>query len=225
MSSICADAFVVAVVVAILALAGCKELPPNTDRTSPNTATTQKHVLALQAFIDRESDERIMAICSGIENVEGYRSSLGNTFIPHITLASYLVTPRELRVAESQFSKRLTGLNCIQVAMTLQEEDEDGRLSYFLLPEPTKPLLQFHAQAHSKLGWSYEPYRQKDLPGKWQPHLTLFSIPKSQRPLISDALLKLRKVRVVTIERIGLLGFGPTSVSSEVRLEKSESSR
>jgi hypothetical protein len=108
------------------------------------------------------------------------------------------------------------------VSLTLEEHDDGDRLSYFLIPEPTQPLLQFHAQLHGKLAWRYAPWRQYDLPGRWNPHLTLFSIPKNQRHCISDALLKLRKVRTVTIERVGLIAFAPTRMLVEVRLEKDE---
>lgn len=214
----------VAAGLAILVLAGCKELPPNESSASTAAVDAGKSVLALQAFIDRDSHERIMATCSDIKDVEGYYSELETVFIPHITLGSWIVTPQELKLAESQFGKRLAGLSCAAVSMTLVEEErEDGRLAYYLRPEPTPSLLEFHAQAHSKLGWVYAPFRQFDLPGKWEPHLTLFSIPRDQRHSVSAAILKLRKIRNVRIERIGLLGLRPTSIALEMELDKADS--
>jgi 2'-5' RNA ligase len=186
-----------------------------------------KSILAVQAFIDRDTDERIMAICSELQKVEGYNSDLGGQFIPHITLASWRVTPQELQLAESQFESRLCGLDRIQVRVSLEESQEHaGRLGYYLLPEVSESLLQFHAQVHHQLGWRFEPFRKIDLPGSWWPHLTLLSIPETQKPLISQSLQKLREISAVAIKRIGLVSFlGPTRVVSEVKLKRPSSGR
>ncbi|MHB0999261.1 MAG: 2'-5' RNA ligase family protein [Armatimonadota bacterium] len=159
-----------------------------------------------------------MAICSEIKDVEGYDSYLGRSFVPHITLASWKVTPSEFKTAESQFEDKLSKIRCIQVAVTLGEKEKDGRLSYFLIPEASKELIEFHAQVHKKLAWHYEPFRKIDLPGSWTPHLTLFTIPSNQKSQISGALQKLSEIHSVKIERIGFLGLGPIWENKEVRL-------
>ena len=183
---------------------------------------SDKSVLPLQGFVESELSDQIMGICSEIENIEGYASDLGRLFVPHVTLGSWKLTPQELQEAESVFMCRLTGLSCIEVEASLKEDEKDGRLSCFLVPQITQPLLQFHSQVHERLSWDYEPFRQIDLPGSWWPHLTLFSIPSAQKDRIVPSLRRLSDIRTLRIERIGLIGFRPTRVISEVRLDKAE---
>jgi hypothetical protein len=180
----------------------------------------EKSILALQAFIDPATDKRIMAICSEILEVEGYDSDLGRQFIPHITLASWRVTLQELQLCESQFQSWLCDLTTIKVKVSLKDRQRNDRSDYYLMPEVSESLLQFHAQVHHQLGWHFEPFRKIDLPGSWLPHLTLFSIPATQQPLISQSLQKLNEIKAVSIERIGMVSFlSATRVVGEIKLK------
>jgi len=73
-----------------------------------------KSILALQAFLHQVDDARIMAICSELQDIEGYDSELGRVFVPHITLGSWKVTVGEVRLAQSQFASRLKDLAAIR---------------------------------------------------------------------------------------------------------------
>ncbi|MHB1000111.1 MAG: 2'-5' RNA ligase family protein [Armatimonadota bacterium] len=212
---------VAALCAAVLVLMGCEEKSYNAETIGKDAASTMsedKTILAIQGFVDKDVSDKIMAICSEIKNVEGYDSYLGRSFIPHITLASWKVTPSEFKTAESQFNDKLKKMRRVQVSVTLGEKEKDGILSYYLIPETSKELLDFHKQVHENLDWHYEPFRKIDLPGSWTPHLTLFTIPNTQKPQITEALQKLSEIHSVRIERIGFLGLGPIWENTEVQL-------
>ncbi|MHB1458538.1 MAG: 2'-5' RNA ligase family protein [Armatimonadota bacterium] len=205
----------------VLVLAGCEDTSTSTNSTVQNdqSPNVEKTIIAIQAFIDPADSDKIMALCTGLKGIKGYDSDLGRSFIPHVTLASWKVTPDELRTAISQYGSRLTGMNRISVPVHLKEKKrDDGRLNYYLMPEVSEALLEFHSTVHEKLDWHYEPFRQIDLPGSWVTHLTLFSIPADQRPRVTEALKQLRKIKSITIERIGFVDCGPALKTIEVKL-------
>jgi len=179
-----------------------------------------KSILAAHAFVNREADARIMSIHRSLLNIEGYASELDFQPAPHITLASWRVTPQELQLAETQFGDRLSGLSCTRLRAALKSrEHSEKRLHYYLLPEISESLREFHAQMHRKLMWAFESYRRIDLPGSWWPHLTLFSIPSTQEPHIEQALASLREIEELSIERIGLVSYlGGARVISDIEL-------
>ena len=130
-----------------------------------------KGVLALQAFLSREDEERIIPLCLAVYEVEGFESDLGCGSNLHATLASWEVTPQEVQVAQTQFAPRLNGLKAITVPVSFGESRGNGGVAFAILPEPTEALLNFHALVHAKLSWPYKPWREMDLPGIWWPHI------------------------------------------------------
>ncbi len=186
-----------------------------------NRHKADKQVLAVQCFLDTKQKDDIDHTCKQVANRLCDDFGTGYSNYPHITLASYLVTPEELQEAQSVFSDRLRHMQAITVSThlgTKHQEDHPDRLFYFLYPDMTQALIQFHARAHEQLAYPYEPYRQIDLPGNWWPHLTLFNIPKEKKEVIQDELNVLEDIHQVTITRLGLVTFHPTTTVCEVYL-------
>jgi hypothetical protein len=185
----------------------------------------QRGILALQAFLSQEDEARLLPLCLKVSEIEGLDSDLKRDAKLHITLASWEVTRAELELAQAQFASRLEGLAAVTVTVSLHEERGSGGLACALLPEPTEPLLEWHGQVHARAAWPFRPWREMDLPGSWWPHMGLCHIAESRERLASEPLRKLREIREVTIERIGLVSYlGPMQVLEEVKLRGLESS-
>jgi hypothetical protein len=138
--------------------------------------------------------------------------------VPHITAGSWQVTPEELKEARAGLAEAVAGLEPVDVEVTLHEECRDGFCAYYLIVTNREALMAFHAGLHEALDYPYETFREIDLPGQWWPHLTLFSVPESNRDAVAEALDKLREVSRVRVERLGLVTFGPIEVVAEARL-------
>jgi len=186
---------------------------------------SSREVVAVQAFLDEFSEDRIMRICDGVLGIEGVACSFPLGMIPHFTIGSWWVTTPELEEAKPVFTTRLTSLRAVEVSVDLleREKDEPASYSYFLRPEVTDSLRRLHAGIHEKLGYPYEPYRKIDLPGSWWPHLTLFTIPKEKKSMAEEQISRLKEITTVRIARLGLVTFYPTiETVTEVRLRNAE---
>ena len=213
--------------IAVINMVVLAKVEPEESSTSANLSVknnqsveAEKTIIAIQGFIDPVDSDKIMRLCTGLSDIEGYHSDLERSFIPHVTLASWKVTPDELEVAASQYQDRLTGMNRISARVHLVEKEKDRRFVYHLVPEITQPLLEFHSTLHKKLDWHFEPFRQIDLPGSWMPHLTLFSIPIAQKPSVAEALRNISEIKSITIERIGFLDLSPARITKYVELNQ-----
>lgn len=185
-----------------------------------------KGILALQAFLSQEDEARLLPLCLEVSKIEGFDSDLKRDAKLHITLASWEVTRAELELAQAQFASRLCDLPAITVSASLGEERGNGGLACALLPEPSEALLQWHAQVHARVAWSFTPWREIDLPGSWWPHMGLCHVAESKEHLASEPLRKLREIAEVTITRIGLVSYlGPMQVLEEVKLRRTELTR
>lgn len=182
----------------------------------------RREVFAVQAFLDKETEDRIMRICEGVMGIEGIHCPFSLGMSPHFTIGSWWGMPSDLKEATPIFSERLAGLDALDTLVELEEHEksEPNWSSYFLVPEMTQQLQRFHAGIHDRLGYPYEPYREIDLPGSWWPHLLLFGVPKDKRNLIENQLASLREITKVRIARLGLVIFHPEMVTmTEVRLK------
>ena len=178
-----------------------------------------KGVLALQAFVSEEDEARLIPPCLEVAEIEGSDSSLKRGAKLHITLASWEVTRPELEVAQSEFASRLKGIPAITVRVSLGESREDGGLACAFLPEPSDELLQWHAQVHAKAAWPFQPWREMDLPGSWWPHMGVCHLAESKEHLAREPLRRLREMRELTIEGIGLVSYlGPMQILEEIKL-------
>jgi hypothetical protein len=194
---------------------------------SSHDGAGQEHrgILALQAFLSQEDEARLLPLCLKVSEIDGFDSDLKRGARLHITLATWEVTRAELALAQAQFASRLEGLAAIAVTVSLGEERGDGNLACALLPQSTEALLQWHAQVHAKANWPFQSWREMDLPGSWWPHMGLCHIAESKEHLASEPLQKLREIKEVTIERIGLVSYlGPMEVLEEVKLRRTVSS-
>jgi len=181
-------------------------------------------ILALQAFLSQEDEAQLIPLCLEVAEIEGFESDLKRGAKLHITLASWEVTRAELELAQAQFASRLSGIPAITVRVSLGESRGNGGLACALLPEPSDALLQWHAQVHARAAWPFKPWRDMDLPGSWWPHMGVCHIAESKEHLASKPLQKLREIKEVTIERIGLVSYlGPMQVLEEVKLRRTAS--
>lgn len=156
-----------------------------------------------------------MRICDGVLGIEGVDCSFPFGMFPHFTLGSWWATESEFEEAKPIFTERLAGLDSLEVSVTLEErrKGEAVPYAYFLEPEMSEQLRQFHDDIHERLGYSYEPYRDIDLPGSWWPHLKLFVIPKDKKSLVRKELASLGDITKVRITRLGLVTFYPRIVT------------
>ncbi len=192
---------------------------------SVDARKTEKKVLAIHCFLDMKRQNLIDDTCRNVAKRLGDTFCPGYSGHPHITLASWLVTREELEEAQSVFADRLTDVPSVTVSTRLgakERENQPDSVSYFLFPDTTQELIQFHAHAHKQLAYPYESQREIDLPGKWWPHLTLFKIPREMKDAIRDDLNVLANIQEVTITRLGLVTFYPTTTVSEVVLPESK---
>ncbi|UCG87983.1 MAG: hypothetical protein JSW71_05410 [Gemmatimonadota bacterium] len=179
-------------------------------------------VLALQGFLSREDEARIIPLCLRVSEIEGFDGGLNRGASRlHMTLASWKVTPQEVQLAQSQFASRFNDLAAITMPVSLFESRGNGGLACAIAPKPTEALLQWHAQVHAKVAWPFQPWREMDLPGSWWPHIGVCHIAESKEHLASEPLQKLREIEEITIERIGLVSyFGSMQVLGEVELRR-----
>lgn len=185
----------------------------------------KREVFAVQAFLDKHSEDRIMRICDGVLAIEGIDCSFPLGMFPHFTIGSWWATASEFEEANPIFAERLASLDAIEASVELEEREKSETTSYFLAPEVTDQLLQFHVGIHQKLGYLYEPYREIDLPGSWWPHLKLFTIPKDEKCLIEKRLARFRDITTVRIVRLGLVTFYPRIVTVREVPLRSEDNR
>jgi hypothetical protein len=181
-----------------------------------------KTVLALQCFLGRQDEQRIVDAWERVSGIEGVQCAHTLGAVPHITAGSWKVTPDELEQARTGLAAKVAGICAIETDVMLHEERRDGILSYYLVPTGSTALVIFHKEVHEALGYPYETFRTIDLPGRWWPHLTLFSVPEERLQLVADALEKLKQIERVSIERLGLVTFGPIEVIAEAGLASAE---
>ena len=186
----------------------------------------KREVFAVQAFLDKQTEDRIMRICEGVLGIEGVDCSFPFGMFPHFTIGSWWATASEFEEAKPIFTERLADLDALEVSVRLEERDksETAPYAYFLEPEMTEQLQQFHAGIHERLSYPHEPYREIDLPGSWWPHLKLFVIPEGKKSLVREELESLGEITKVSITRLGLVIFYPKIVTiTEVPLIREES--
>ena len=179
----------------------------------------ETQILAVQAFVQKGHEGRIVEACDAALKIGESDPALEYSGNPHVTIASWRVTREELGETESTFEERLQGLYAQEVQVSVEGRGQGNRLCYFLIPQVTQELEQFHHRIHEKLACKYEPFRNIDLPGSWWAHMTLFSVQVGTETSIEHPLSILGEIGHITMTRLGLVAFQPTKVIREVSLK------
>jgi 2'-5' RNA ligase len=174
--------------------------------------------MAIQAFIDDEPAQQILARISRLPAIDGLKCDLKRGMFPHFTIGSWKVTSDEMEIATSQFAERIGDTPSVDVDVSLTEKAREDRLGYHLLPTCPDYLIGLHARMHDNLKWTFDPFRQIDLPGSWWPHLTLFSVPNTSGDQVRAVVDELSSITRVRVERLGLVSFSPVRTLAELRL-------
>lgn len=186
---------------------------------SESAAEQTKEIIAIQAFIDDERAQQIMAGIAELPAIEGLKCDLKRGMFPHFTIASWRMTLDETKQVQSQYVQRIGSLRPVSVAVSLTKREMGERVSYHLLPDRPEHLVGFHARIHENLAWSFEPFRKIDLPGSWWPHLTLFGVPIEHAETARELAGHFNTIKEVDIVRLGLVSFGPMRTLAEIRLD------
>jgi len=206
---------VAVMVVAIAMLAGCA----STDGAKPDEGA-DKQVLALQAFFDAESHERMMEAWEVAIAADGVECAGEHGMRPHMTFGSWKVTPGELERAlqrGAELDGRIPG-RCLRLQPVTHKWGDRGGLNFHFVPAQDDPAVHdYHRAVHQQLGFDFEPFRPIDLPGQWHPHVTMFRAGPEGREAFDEAVARLSKLREAEITSFGLVLFGPIRTPCEIR--------
>ena len=164
-------------------------------------------VLALQAFLDENSEKLTRGLWEDLQQDDVWYTKDPNVR-PHITFGSWEVDEvtdkmgKKLEQACSQF-----GIFPLTLTPSLKPGMEAG---LFLEPVMTRELIEFQAAIHEKTGKFGEYFRDCDIPGQWEAHLTLGGgITEEQFPMVMNILRERTFPLEVVIQYMGLVTFGP----------------
>ena len=169
-------------------------------------------VVAVQAFLDETSETEILKIWRDAPAALELDAAFARGAVPHITFGSWEIPRSRLDSVRKRFRKRKREFETVGASLTLDRWGPyRGKYGFAYLVNETPVLLALHETVHRKLNLVYRPYRPQDLPGQWEPHLALFTIPEAAREEHAELLRRVagrcENIRSVSITRFGLVAF------------------
>jgi hypothetical protein len=207
------------VVPLLVTICGCASLPSGATQpaTGPGTQPA-KTVLALQAFLDEASERRIAECWQAAMKIPGVKCAGALGARPHITFGSWRVTEAELAEAVGGFARFDAALPGQTIVLGPSvEEHPDGSADYYFIPKSAGDIHEYHRRVRERLSFPYETFRQIDVPGRWEPHLTMFTCPKDRRDEVDALFRNLSDASTARIGSFGLVTFGPIQARAQVR--------
>lgn len=199
---------------------GCGTTAPR----RPPTRGTEPPVLAIQGFLDDEHETLVREIWRKLEDGGVPVGAARSGARPHMTLASWRVgDPTPDLVARLDRTART--LRPQPVTLTLTTERDSGLYDsglYLVPPAADNGLHAFHARLHESMGEVGPSYRKIDLPGQWQPHVSVvYGFPAALLPRAQEICAALPVPFEARIDAIGFVTFGPTRHPATFRLSGS----
>lgn len=138
---------------------------------------------------------------------------------PHMTFASFLMNEKELQEITTQFELLDKEFSEVNFSVELKQRKTGGSITYSLIPVDRDPeLFNLHEKVYTSINNDYKSYRTMDEPGKWRPHVSMFSIPEETERGFSTMLDKIYQTDTLTIKGFTLLTF-PIEYLGEIKVK------
>ncbi len=173
-------------------------------------------VLALQAFLDETSESIIREIWGKLQEDDIWYTKDPNVR-PHITFGSWHVdnVTDEMCGSLESASAEMKPLGIILSPSVVHGD----RTALYLEPATSRELIEFHARIHELLVKPGEYFRDCDIPGSWQAHLTLGDGEEDDEKRVRiENLMEMTFPLEAVIEYFGLVTFGPIEYPKVCRI-------
>jgi hypothetical protein len=166
-------------------------------------------VAAAQAFFSPTQERVILDLCRAAMATSDVFAAFAHGALPHMTLGSWIVTPDSVGTIVAQARAATAAVTQVSLMVTLKAEPamRAGYLDYQFIPEATPEVLDFHRAIHTAMAVSNQPHRRIDLPGSWQPHISLFTAPVAASNALASVVRQLGDIRTLDVQRLGVVHF------------------
>lgn len=183
---------------------------------SGHSQDESKKVVAVQALFFEES--RVDSLWD--EAMRDYQADCAksNGARPHMTIASFLLDDREISEITARFEKLDQHYPAVRIPVKLRSSKRENTITYSLIPAIEDALLtEVHDAVYNSVDNGYSRYRAIDEPGKWRPHVSMFSLPGDQEIKALEFIEKTEQIDSLTIKGFTLVTF-PIKYLAEIQV-------
>lgn len=176
----------------------------------------KKSTIAVQALFEQEAIiDLFRKQASEYKNISSARD-LGAR--PHMTMASFMLSAYENNELSKTFALQNDEYPSFSFDVKIEIETRDSlKWSYYLVPTDTyQDLINIHDSLYINLDNGYEKKRKVDMPGRWWPHISLFTVKGSSPTIPIEIEDKLNEIKNVTLKGFSLVSFGPINYFKEI---------